>query len=261
MSQVVWEVYAIRYAHHPRVARENFIGGDPHDSSPMPMDYFVWVLKSGDRVIGVDLGFNEAMAKQRGRQFLHAPAEGLKAMGVDPARVEDVILTHMHYDHSGNHDLYPNARYHVQDLEMQFCTGRYMTHANLRIAFEAEDVVAMIRQLYKGRVVFHRGDEELATGITLHFVGGHTMGLQMVRVWTRRGWVLLASDATHYYANMERELVYPFTYNIGDVLEGYARARQLAEFPAHVIPGHDPEVMKKYPAPRPDLEGWVVRLD
>jgi glyoxylase-like metal-dependent hydrolase (beta-lactamase superfamily II) len=261
MSQSIWEAYAIRYAHHHRVARENFIGGDPHDDSPMPMDYFIWALRSGDRIIGVDLGFNEAMSKQRGRQFLRPPAEGLKAIGIDPAGVEDVILSHMHYDHSGNHDLYPNARYHVQDLEMQFCTGRYMTHANTRLPFEAEDVVAMVRQLYKGRVVFHKGDEELADGVSMHFVGGHSMGLQMVRVRTRRGWVLLASDATHYYANMERELVYPFTFNVGDVLEGFARARTLAEFPSHVIPGHDPLVMKHYPAPKPELEGWVVRLD
>src|SRR2546423_11238393 len=115
MQSDIWQVYAVRYAHHLRTARENFIAGDPHDESPMPMDYFVWAVICGDRVFVIDTGFDEAMAKKRGREFLHSPGEGLKAIGIDPARVEDVILTHMHYDHSGNHDLFPKARYHVQD--------------------------------------------------------------------------------------------------------------------------------------------------
>ena len=261
MDTGLWQLYAVRYAHHHRTARENFIGGDPHDESPMPMDYFVWAAISGERVFAIDTGFDEAMARQRGREFLHSPGEGLRAIGIDPARVEDVILTHMHYDHSGNHGLFPNARYHVQDREMQFCTGRYMGHAHTRMAFEAEDVVAMLRRLFAGRVVFHDGDEELAPGLSLHYVGGHSMGLQMVRAKTRRGDVLLASDASHYYANLERGLPYPITYNIGEVIEGYRRIRALARFPGHVIPGHDPLVLERYPAPSLELQGWIARLD
>ena len=87
------------------------------------------------------------------------------------------------------------------------------------------------------------------------------MGLQMVRVRTRRGWVVLASDAAHYYANLERNLPYPITYNVAEALEAYGKARALADSPDHVIPGHDPLVLKKYPAPRPELAGWVARLD
>ncbi len=261
MSTGIWEAYALRYAHHRRMARENFLGGDPHDDNPMPMDYFIWVVRSGERVYVIDTGFDEATAKARGRDFLRAPAEGLKSIGVDPGDVEDVILSHMHYDHAGNLGLFPKARYHIQDLEMQFCTGRYMTHAHMRFPFAVDDVVEMVRHLYNGRVVFHSGDVELAPGLSLHHVGGHSMGLQMVRVRTRRGWVVLAADAAHYYANMERDLAYPFTYNIGEVLEGYRRARALADSADHIVPGHDPLVLQRYPAPHADLKGWVARLD
>jgi len=261
MSTGIWEAYALRYAHHRRMARENFLGGDPHDESPMPMDYFLWVVRSGERVYVVDTGFDEATAKARGRDFLRAPGEALKTIGVDPAKVEDVILSHMHYDHAGNLGLFPKARYHIQDREMQFCTGRYMTHAHMRFPFAVDDVVAMVRHLYDGRVVFHSGDAEIAPGLSVHFVGGHSMGLQMVRVRTRRGWVVLAADAAHYYANMERDLAYPFTYNIGEVLEGYRRAHALADSADHIVPGHDPLVLQRYPAARADLEGWVARLD
>src|SRR5687768_15216429 len=142
MSEDLWQIYAVRYAHHERMARENFMIGDPHDDSPMPLDYFVWALVSQERSIVVDTGFDEPMARQRGRTLLKPLTDGLKAVGVDPAKIEDVLITHMHYDHCGNHHLFPSARYHVQDREMRFCTGRYMTHPVMRIPFEADDVIA-----------------------------------------------------------------------------------------------------------------------
>ena len=261
MEQDLWQIYAVKYARHDRLARENLMGGDPHDNSPMPIDYFVWALVSDDQKIVVDTGYDEPMANQRGREFLRSPGEGLKSIGVDPATVEDVIITHMHYDHCGNHDMFPAARYHVQDLEMEFATGRSMTHMVTRFPFDEEDVVQMVRRVFRNRVVFHDGDDDIAPGISIHHVGGHTMGMQVVRVHTRRGWVVLASDASHYYANIEGGLPYPVTYNIAEVLEGYRRVYELASSPEHVIPGHDPLVMERYPAPNTDLEGWVVRLD
>ncbi|MBV8843033.1 MAG: N-acyl homoserine lactonase family protein [Bryobacterales bacterium] len=260
MDQGLWQAYAIRYAWHHRTARENFLTGDVHDG-PMPIDYFIWAVISGERAFVIDTGFDEAMARKRGRNFVHCPGEGLRKIGIDPAAVQDVLITHMHYDHCGNHDLFPAARYHVQDREMRFSTGRYMTHPHMRFPFDEEDVIAMVRRLYRGRLVFHDGDEEIAPGLSLHRVGGHSMGLQMVRVRTRSGYVVLASDATHFYANIERGIPYPIVFNAGDVLAGYKRAYELAESPDHVIPGHDPLVLERYPPACPDLIGWIARLD
>jgi len=261
MADTLWQIYALRYAHHERPARENFMMGDPHDESPMPLDYYVWALKSAIGTFVVDTGFDEPMARQRGRMFLKSPGEGLKALDIDPARVTDVIITHMHYDHCGNHDLFPNARYHVQDREMQFCTGRHMMHAFMRWPFDADDIAAMVRRLFAGRVVYHNADEEIASGLSVHHVGGHTMGMQVVRVNTRRGTVVLASDASHLYANMERGIPYPIAYNVGEVMEGYRRAYALATSREHVIPGHDPLVLARYPSPSAELKNWIVRLD
>ena len=75
---------------------------------------------------------------------------------------------------------------------------------------------------------FHDGTEEIAPGITVHLIGGHSKGLQCVRVKTRRGHVVLASDATHLYAHMEQGRVFPITYNLGEVLEGYGTLKKLA---------------------------------
>jgi len=255
-----YEVYAIKYAHHARRAGENFIGGDPHDG-PMPLDYFVWLVRGNGRAVLVDTGFSSAVAAKRGRDHLRCPTAGLRLLGTDPAEVNDVVVTHLHYDHVGNFDLFPAATLHLQDLEMRYATGRYMCHDCFRGAFEVEDVVGMVRRVYEGRVQFHDGDAELMPGISLHLIGGHTMGLQVVRVATRRGAVVLASDASHFYANMEQARPFPIVWSVADMVDGYRRLRELAESPSHVIPGHDPLVMTRYPVPAPGLEGIAVRLD
>jgi glyoxylase-like metal-dependent hydrolase (beta-lactamase superfamily II) len=80
-------------------------------------------------------------------------------------------------------------------------------------------------------------------------------------VHTRRGWVVLASDASHYYRNMEEERPFPIVFNVGDMVEGWRKVRALAESPDHVIPGHDPQVLRRYAAPSAELEGIVAVLD
>ena len=261
MASDTYRIYALKYAHHDRRAHENFLQGDPHDTAPMPLDYFVWAIVGESRNFVFDTGFDAVMAKQRGREFLTPPGDGLKMIGVDPDSVQDVVISHMHYDHAGNNGLFPNATYHVQDREMAFCTGRCMCHANLRRSFEEADVAAMVGRLFRGRVQFHNGVDELAPGITVHHVGGHTDGLQVMRVKTERGWVVLASDASHFYANFEEMRAYPTVYNVGDMLEGFAAVRRLATSLRHVVPGHDPQVFQRYPAAKPGLEGIAVRLD
>lgn len=257
---MTYEVYAIKYAHHERRSRDNFIGGDPHDA-PMPLDYFVWLVRGQGREIVVDTGFSAAMAAKRGRRHLRCPTEGLRLLGVDAAEVRDVVVTHLHYDHAGGFELFPRATFHLQEREMRYATGRYMCQECFRGAFEAEDVVGMVRRVYDGRVRFHDGDAEIAPGVSLHLVGGHTMGLQVVRATTRRGAVVLASDASHFYANMEQERPFPIVWSVAEMVDGYRRLRELAESPAHIIPGHDPLVLQRHPAASADLAGVVARLD
>jgi glyoxylase-like metal-dependent hydrolase (beta-lactamase superfamily II) len=260
MSDDIHEIFAVRYAHHDRNSPENFLFGDPHDINQQ-LAYFVWAITGPSGTFIVDTGFDRAMAEKRGRQIVKPVAEGLLSLGIAPDSVEDIIVTHLHYDHCGNHDLFPRARYHLQDDEMAYATGRCMCHPLIRIPFETDDVVAMVRKVFADRVRFHDGDSQVAPGITLHRIGGHSKGLQSVRVKTKRGHVVLASDASHLYAHFQEGRVFPVTYNIGDVLEGYRTLRRLADSPDHIVPGHDPTVATRYPAARSGLEGMVVRLD
>ena len=255
-----YEVYAIRFGTNSgHRSRNSFIDGDEHDR-PMPIDYYVWVIKGASRVFLLDTGFSEEVARKRQRQLFRSPADGLRLIGIEAGEVEDVIVSHMHYDHCGNHHMFPRARYHVQDREMQFCTGRCMCHSMMRAPFDADDVASMVRKVFDGRVVFHDGASELAPGIVVHRIGGHTAGIQVVRVWTRRGWMVLASDVAHFYANLDQNRPISVLDSVADALEGFAAVRRLTSVPHGVIPGHDPLVMARYPA-APGLEGIVARLD
>jgi len=257
-SNVTHRIYAVRYGHLDRSSDKNFLGGDDH-AHRMPLDYFVWVIKADGRSIVVDTGFDAAQAEARGRTLIRPVAAGLAAIDVDPEDVLDVVITHMHYDHAGNVALFPRARFHLQDAEMSYCTGRAMTHRHVAMHFDAENVVQMVRRVFDDRVVFHAGDSELFAGVTLHHLPGHTLGLQAVRVQTGRGAVLLASDAAHFWANLQRETPFPVVADVPRYLESLRKLRTLAPSIDHIIPGHDPEVLARFPAEAGTRD--IVRLD
>jgi glyoxylase-like metal-dependent hydrolase (beta-lactamase superfamily II) len=155
-----YEVYALRYATSlpGRTRRDNFILADLHDGD-MPMDYSVWAIRGERHTVVVDTGFTREAAARRGRAFLRDPRDALRGLGVEPAEVGDVVLTHLHYDHAGDLGLFPNARFHVQDAEVAYATGRHMAHACLAGPFDVEDVVAMLEGY--GRCEALAGGEDL----------------------------------------------------------------------------------------------------
>lgn len=257
----IYEVFAIRYAGVQRRRIDNFIGMDVHDG-PAAMDFYVWLLRSTRRVILVDTGFTEATATARRRALdrYRCPIDALRTLGVDPATVTDVVLTHLHFDHAGNLAKLPAARFHLQDAEMHYATGRCMCFAPMRHAYSVEDVAELLRKVYTDRVVFHNGDDPLAPGVELMLIGGHTRGLQAVRVRTQRGWVVLASDASHYYENHEDGRPFPIVQDMSRMLAGHRRLQAAADSPRHVVPGHDPDVLRRYPPHAGDTDTVCLHL-
>jgi len=255
-----YELYAVRYATALRSHMEVFVGGDPH-AGVIPMDYFVWVARNESHTVVIDTGFDARAAQRRGRQLLREPTAGLALLGVDCANVAHVIITHLHYDHAGNLSRFPRACFHLQEREMAFATGRYMAQPFFAHAYDIECVLSMVRLVYGAQVHFHDGDAEIVPGISVHRVGGHTLGLQVVRVRTRIGWVVLASDAAHYLANMTSGRPFPIVANVTEMSAGWERMRTLASRPDYIVPGHDPLVMERYREPAPSLRGVAVRLD
>ena len=256
-----YEILAVKYAEMlNRTRRENFIGADDHAAID-PLDYFVWVVRNTQRTIVVDTGFDKAEADKRNRTVMRTPAAALAMIGIDAAAISDVVITHLHYDHAGTMGAFPKARFHLQAAEMQFATGPCMCQPYLRAPFTAEHVCEMVRNVYSGRVMFSEGDAEIAPGITVHKIGGHSRGLQALRVMTESGPVVLASDAAHFYETFEMEKPFVIVADMEDMLKGYGTLKRLAGDPKRVIPGHDPLVLKRYPPLTAASAGSVHRLD
>ena len=252
MQPAPYTIHAVQYAQRNSNSSELFVG-DAHNT-PMKMAYFVWALTNGSQTVVVDLGFTEPVGTRRGRQFLRCPSEGLAMLGIDCASVEHVILSHFHYDHVGCYALFPHATFYVQDAEMSFYTGRYVRQAAFRHSVEVDDILALVRFNYEGRVVFVDGDKEIVPGINVHKVGGHTAGMQIITVQTKDGRAVVASDASHYYHNYEKNVPFTTHHDLPGMYYGFQRIRELADRHDLILPGHDPLVLERL---KPVAEGIV----
>ena len=252
MTHSPYTIYAVQYARRETTSTELFYG-DYHDT-PMKMAYFVWALVNDQHTVVVDLGFTEEIGTRRGREFMRCPSVGLAELGIDCASVSHVIVSHMHYDHVGNYDLFPNATFYLQEDEMRFYTGKYVRHAAFRRSIEVDDVVAMVRYNYEGRLTLVDGVREIVPGVHVHRVGGHTAGLQIVTAQTALGRAVLATDASHYYHNIEKDVPFMVLHDLPGMYDSFERMRELADKPELIVPGHDPLVLDRL---KPVAEGIV----
>lgn len=243
----VYDIYQMTYGGDPkRTVHNNYMLLDMHDG-PMPLDFNVWIAHNRHRTFLVDTGFGPRAAAERGRPIDFDPIDGLNRIGVDTETLADVFITHLHFDHAGSIDRFAKARFHIQDGEVAYATGRCMCDRFERRPFDVEDVVALVRHTYADRVVFHDGDEPVFPGVSVHKFPGHSAAMQAVRVNTRRGPVVLASDVTHFWANVLNMKPFNLTINVSQTLDSYRRLLALAGEADRIIPGHDPKVKRVFP--------------
>lgn len=260
MTAPTYELFAVRYAHRRGHRGEHFLDHDDRCDAPMPMAYFTWLAVGGGRRIVIDTGFTAETARARGRTYLAAPAATIGRLGVTPDEVTDVILTHLHYDHAGTTADFGAARLTLQECEMQHWTGPDAQRGPNPHLAEAGDIAHLVHANLARRVRWVDGDDEVVPGVSVHLVGGHTPGMQVVRVRTASGHAVVASDAAHFYENLETDRPYPVVHHVTDAHGAFEDVARLADDPALIVAGHDPAVMERYPAAADELADRAVRV-
>jgi glyoxylase-like metal-dependent hydrolase (beta-lactamase superfamily II) len=165
----------------PKPLWSRFVETDERGRLPLRLNLLL-IEAAGKRVL-VETGTGVRMTdKDRDIKGVEGgdPVAALRAVGEDPASIDYVVVTHLHYDHAGGmvdasgRPAFPNARYVVQRDEAEAAHGDEL---RLQGIMEVEQLDA-IRAA--GQLAEVNGDVELVSGVRVLRTGGHTRGSQAV---------------------------------------------------------------------------------
>ncbi len=184
----------------PRPLWEKRIAPDAHNRIPLQMRCLL--LEGDGRLVLVDNGMGDKYDAKFADIFgvdheTDTLQSSLRALGVAPADITDVILTHLHFDHCGGStyregaDLkltFPNARHHVQRRHWEWAMK---PNARERASFLSENLLP-IQQA--GALALLDGAGEPIPGVEVRVVEGHTEAQQIVLVRGREQTLAYVAD-------------------------------------------------------------------
>jgi glyoxylase-like metal-dependent hydrolase (beta-lactamase superfamily II) len=244
-----YEVYAVRYGTVPNFQVRGLIAG-ADTSRRMDIAMSVWLLKGNGRTVLVDAGFYRDKFVQRWKPTGFIPPQiALRGLNVRPEDVTDIVISHIHWDHADGADLFPNARVWVQKEEYDHHISPSGEQRDR--AIDPDDATMFAGLMKRGRVELVKGDSvEIIPGITVFTGGKHTFASQYASVRMKGGGTaVIASDNAYLYENLEQHRPIAQTLDSLSNLAAQQRMMRLASSPRLVIPGHDPAVFVKFPAP------------
>ncbi|WP_223475580.1 N-acyl homoserine lactonase family protein [Oricola indica] len=216
-----------------------FEGGAP--STLRPIGCFCWLLRAPDFTALVDTGISDfgvinATVKTNGRSWQAAGRRPIQAQlasaGLSPDDIDAVILTHLHYDHASNVDVFGRARFFVGEREWGWARGEGARAALPQLA----GALAFLEALPADRLSLLPDSAEPLPGVRTRHVGGHTPGSIMVECETDAGRVIMPGDAIFLLDNLRRKTAIGLT---SSPEESRAVIDLLSDFDGIVLPSHD----------------------
>lgn len=177
------------------------------------------LLRDGNRNILVDVG-------HVGRRVLLL--ERLKARGLAPADIDAIVLTHAHWDHCLNVDLFPNARLMLSAREHEYARRPH------ELDWATPSWTGAV--LDRHRVVEVKDGDEIATNVRIMEVPGHSPGSIAVLVQTPDGVTGIVGDALPNSASVTAGICYLVFWSEDDARQSVARIMNTCDV---VYPGHD----------------------
>lgn len=267
MSEIVpvdatWEITIVRVGTRSTMRSDVYLNYPLYHQpdGPIDMDYFFWVLRRAGETILVDTSFSRHGGESRGRTVQLEPADAFRLAGVEPGSAPRIIVTHGHYDHIGNLNLFPEAQITMSRTEYEFWTGPHADKPLFVHSVELDELAHLRRVVDQGRVDLITGESAVAPGVRVVEVGGHTPGQCVVFVDTSEGTVLLASDAVHYYEEYQRDIIFTSVNDLVEMYDSFARIREWESSGAvaHVVSGHDPSTLARFTPAAGALEGFAA---
>ncbi len=232
------------------------------DKGIVTVPILAWLLRpdtDGDPIL-VDTGFREAqrcmdvqhLGPHRSRPEWTLAAQ-LLPHGLTPDQVQTVLITHLHYDHVGQLELLPNARFVMQRTELQAAAApiisKDLDFGGGALFYDRRDIAAIVDSLWP-RVELLEGDEEIVPGVRcILFANTHTPGSQVVYVQTRAGVAAILGDlGRNVEMNIKQEIMPGLYYDLEATRRAMRRIHREVDFP---LPSHDPDIPARYAAGLP----------
>ena len=245
---VTYEAFAVRFGILPAFSVSGLVAGADRERT-LDIPVMVWLLKgSNGKITLIDSGFyrQKFLDQWKPRDF-RTPAAAVEAAGVTAEAVNDVIISHAHWDHVDGADLFPNATVWIQREEYRYYTGDAWQARNTHGGVDADDMLALLKINTSGRLKFVDGDDqEVAPGIRCYIGGKHTRESQFCSVRLATGTAVFTSDNVYLYENVEKHVPIAQTLDAASNLKAQDRAKSLASDPRLLVPGHDPAVFERF---------------
>ncbi|SEB61352.1 Glyoxylase, beta-lactamase superfamily II [Paramicrobacterium humi] len=254
-----WEIFVIKHGTRETSRSDVFMNygfySEPDDK--FELAYYLWVLRQGERVIHIDTGYSEAGATKRGRTVLADPLLLLSSLGFDPAAGNPLVVTHAHYDHIGNLPAFSNSPIYISRKELEFWTSDLGTRSLFSHFGDQVEIADLVSARHQGRVHEFEGSIQIAPGVELVEVGGHTPGQLIVRIQTAVGEVVLASDAAHFHEELERDMLFQ---SMADLPRSYRALDFLRGSEAVIVTGHDAGEIERFAPVDQKFRGLVSTI-